>query len=253
MRAAEASDRDAEEKAAKIRELQHRLDLLARQLFGDKAERVDANQFKLAFDQVTEEGEAPPPFVEVPCWARTRRKFFEAKDTARVESAWAMHAISRLFEIEREATQDELDVEERRALREEKSRPTAESLLEWLESLRDTMLPRSPLAKAVGYARNQKEALLRFLEDGRLKLDNNRAERSLRQVAVGRKNWLLLCRERQGRAPAAVLYTLVVSCKELGLNHIDYLRDVIVKAASPDFPASRIAELTHTGWARAST
>lgn len=88
-----------------------------------------------------------------------------------------MHAISRLFEVEREATEHKLDVEERGALREEKSRPIAESFFEWLESLRDTMLPRSPLAKAVGYALNQREALLRFLKDGRLKLDNNRAER----------------------------------------------------------------------------
>lgn len=197
------------------------------------------------FDRLYADGS----IVEVACWAHTRRKFFEAKDTAPVESAWAMHAISRLFEVEREATEHELDVDERGALREEKSRPIAESFFEWLESLRDTMLPRSPLAKAVGYALNQREALLRFLEDGRLKLDNNRAERSLRQVAVGRKNWLF-AGNAKGARRAAVLYTLVVSCKELGLSPFDYLRDVIVKAGDPDFPASRIAELTPIGWAR---
>lgn len=88
-----------------------------------------------------------------------------------MESAWSMHAhaIGSLFEIERDATEVGLDVEARRALREEKSRPIAESFFEWLESLRDTMLPRSPLAKAVGYALNQREALLRFLKDERLK------------------------------------------------------------------------------------
>ncbi len=197
------------------------------------------------FDRLYADGS----IVEVACWAHTRRKFFEAKDTAPVESAWSMQAISQIFKVERDATEIGLDVEARRALRQEKSRPIAESFFEWLESLRDTMLPRSPLAKAVGYALNQREALLSFLKDGRLKLDNNRAERSLRQVAVGRKNWLF-AGSAKGARRAAVLYTLVVSCKELGINPFDYLRDVIEKAASPDFPASRIDELTPTGWAR---
>lgn len=137
-----------------------------------------------------------------------------------MESAWSMQAISQISKVERDATEIVLDVEARRALREEKSRPIAESFFEWLESLRDTMLPRSPLAKAVGYALNQREALLSFLKDGRLKLDNNRAERSLRQVAVGRKNWLF-AGSAKGARRAAVLYTLVVSCKELGINPFD--------------------------------
>ena len=106
-----------------------------------------------------------------------------------------------------------------------------------------------PAREGRGYALNQRKALLSFLKDGRLKLDNNRAERSLRQVAVGRKNWLF-AGSAKGARRAAVLYTLVVSCKELGINPFDYLRDVIGKAASPDFPASRIDELTPTGWAR---
>ena len=197
------------------------------------------------FDRLYRDGS----IVEVACWAHARRKFFEAKEASPVEAAWALHAISKLFEVEREASEAELDAEQRKQLRAEKSRPLVESFFEWLVSLGDSLLPRSPLKKAVGYALNQREALCRFLEDGRLKLDNNRAERCLRQVAVGRKNWLF-AGHANGAHRAAAFYTLVVSCREAGLDPTEYLADVITKASSPDFPASRVGELTPYAWAQ---
>ena len=198
------------------------------------------------FDKLYADGS----IVEVACWAHTRRKFFEARDTAPVQAAWALQAIGQLFKLEREATQAELDVAARLAQRREKAQPLVESFFEWLTPLKETAEPKSPLYKAITYALNQRQALLRFLEDGRLKLDNNRAERALRQVAVGRKNWLF-AGSPKGAARAAALYSLVVSCRELDLNPFDYLRDVILKVASPDFPATRLGELTPRGWAAA--
>lgn len=198
------------------------------------------------FDRLYQDGS----IVEVACWAHARRKFFEAKDTAPIQSAWALAAIQRLFKVDREATEAGLDPSARKALREEKSKAIVDGLFEWLRSLsEDVAMPKSPLGKAVGYALNQEGALRRFLEDGRLKLDNNRAERSLRKVAVGRKNWLF-AGSAKGAERGAALYTLVVSCRELGINPADYLADVITKAAG-DFPDRLAAQLTPCGWQRA--
>lgn len=196
------------------------------------------------FDRLYQDGS----IVEVACWAHARRKFFDAKDASPVEAAWALQAIGQLFKLEREASEGGLSVEARLEQRQEKAKPLVDSFFEWLEPLKGEVVPKSPLHKAVTYALNQRQALERFLEDGRLKLDNNRAERSLRQVAVGRKNWLF-AGSPKGAARAAKLYSLVVSCRELKINVFEYLQDVILKAASPDFPASRIGELTPRGWA----
>jgi hypothetical protein len=193
------------------------------------------------FDQLYRSGR----IVEVGCWAHSRRKFVDAMASSPREASWAIATIKRLFRIEREATDSGVTRAERMAIRQEKSKPLVDAYFDWLESLQLTMRPSSPLATAVNYAINQKEALRRFLEDGHLKLDNNRAELALRQVAVGRKNWLFAGSPDGGRR-AAVLYTLVGSCKELGIDPAEYLRDVIERVNTT--PLSRIRELTPIGW-----
>ncbi len=95
------------------------------------------------------------------------------------------------------------------------------------------------------YPVNQKDALMRFLEDGRLGPDNNRAELNLRQVAVGRVNWQFAGSHEGGRR-AAILYSLVASCKEIGVDPSEYLREVIGRLATT--PVSQIRELTPVGW-----
>jgi hypothetical protein len=194
------------------------------------------------FDRLYADGS----IVEVGCWAHARRKFFDAKETAPTHAIWALHAIGRLFEIDREGREANLEAEELLALRQEKSAPIVESFFEWIAELRDKVLPRSPIYAAIRYALNQREALCRFLEDGRLRLDNNRAERALRQVAVGRKNWMF-AGSAMGAHRAAVLYTLVSSCRELEISPVEYLTDVIEKV-SGFFPDSRRGELTPRGW-----
>ena len=193
------------------------------------------------FDRIYASGEV----IEVGCHSHLRRYFFEAFDSSPKEASWAMAAIGELFKIEREAKAKGLSPEERLALRRERSEPIVTSFYEWLDQLAPTVLPRSPLADALRYAQNHRQAMCRFLEDGRLELDNNRSERALRKVACGRNNWLF-AGSAMGAHRAAVLYTLVQSSRELGLSPFEYLRDVIERVST--HPARLIEELTPRGW-----
>ena len=110
------------------------------------------------------------------------------------------------------------------------------------------MLPQSPIAEAIGYVRNQWGALTRFLDDARLKLDNNTAERQLRRVAIGRKNWLFAGSEG-GAERACVIYSLLASCKLHRVNAFDYMRDVLIRVGS--HPARDVLALSPKAWKQA--
>ena len=112
--------------------------------------------------------------------------------------------------------------------------------------LTQTVLPKSPLGEAVRYLTRQWGALQRFVEDGRLAIDNNRAENQLRVVALGRKNWLF-AGSFEGARRAAILYSLVQSCALVGVPPFDYLRDVLRRTAT--HPQRLIDQLTPKGWA----
>ena len=105
------------------------------------------------------------------------------------------------------------------------------------------VLPKSPMAAALRYCLKLEEALRRYATDGRLEIDNNRAERALRQVAVGRKNWMFFLTEGGGES-AVVLLSLVMTAKAIGLNPQAYLRDVLLRVARE----SDVAKLTPHGW-----
>ena len=143
--------------------------------------------------------------VEVACWAHARRKIFEARATDPKHADPLLGMIAALYAVEADAKG--LAADERRALRDEESRPFLASIHERLLQVRGDVLPKSPMGQAVTYALNQWTALQRYLEDGRLAIDNNATERSLRGVAVGRKNWLFTGSEAGGRR-AAVLYSI---------------------------------------------
>ena len=185
--------------------------------------------------------------LEAGCNAHARRKFNDAHDAepTRPEPQWALLAYQRLFAVEREAKERGLSPDERLALRQQKSASVVRELYTWLEQLRPLLLPSDPLRTAVGYALNHRKALTRFLSDGRVELDNNRSERSLRQVAVGRKNWLFAGSPAGARA-AAVAYTLIMSCRELAIPPREYLTDVLERVST--HPADRVAELTPRAW-----
>lgn len=181
--------------------------------------------------------------VEVACWAHARRKFFEAKtsDAARAHAAVAY--IRRLYQVEHEAK--ELDDAARRALRQERSVPILEEFRAYLEEQSQEVLPKSPLGQAIGYVFGQWEALCRYTEDGALEADNNRAERGLRRVAIGRKNWMFAGSDAGGRR-AAVIYSIIATCKDHDVNPFEYIRDVLQRVST--HPMSRIAELLPNRW-----
>jgi transposase len=181
--------------------------------------------------------------VEIGCWAHARRRFVEAFLTDG-SAARMVALIQQLYQVEHTATPLEADA--RRALRQEQSVPLLVRIDTERQVLAQTVLPKSPLGDAVRYLTNQWTALQRFLEDGRLAIDNNRAENQLRVVAVGRKNWLF-AGSFEGARRAALLYSLVQSCKLIDVPPFDYLKDVLMRVAP--HPQRLIAQLTPKGWA----
>jgi transposase len=127
----------------------------------------------------------------------------------------------------------------------EKSAPMMKALEQRLFQLKDQLLPKSGLGQAVGYALNHWTALCRFLENGLTSIDNNAAERAIRPLCLGRRNWLHLGSRRGGRA-AAVLFTLVQSARRHGIDPFVYLRDLLTRI--PTHPMSRLYELFPDNW-----
>lgn len=183
--------------------------------------------------------------IEVACNAHARRKFFEAKKSNPREAAAALATYKRVYEIE--ARVRDASPEERLAARQTETKPILDAFDRWIDELAASpaLVPGTPLATAVGYSRNHRAALRRFLDDARLSPDNNAVERALRLVAVGRKNWLFAGSE-QAADDAATLYTLVAGCRELELDPWAYVRDVIRRRAAD--PSASAADLTPRAW-----
>jgi transposase len=181
--------------------------------------------------------------VEVACWAHARRYFFEALSSERALAQDMLEQIGALYEVERRAKAS--SESERLVRRQEQARPILKRILEWLEKTAPQVLPKGPMGQAIAYAKKNWTALTRYLEQGYLAIDNNAAERALRGVAVGRKNWLFAGSAEAG-CRAAVLMTLVGTCKLQGIDPEAYLADVLVRVATT--PVSRIDELTPRGW-----
>lgn len=165
------------------------------------------------------------------CWAHARRYFVEAEASEPEFSKEAVDRIRELYAVEQHATELQLDAEGRRTLRQECTAPRLDAFLDWMTATRTQVLDKGPLAKAIDYATSNWQALRRFLEDGRVPIDNNTAERGIRGVAVGRKNWLFFGNEEGGRR-AALFFGLVETCRAAGISFRDWLRDVLVRISS---------------------
>ena len=187
--------------------------------------------------------ERHPDILEVGCWAHARRYFKEAVASAAAVAVPMLMLIRELYGIERAAA--ELETDARGALRQARAVPVLERIRTWLEELRPTVLPQSPLAEAIRYVLGNWQALTRYPEDGRLKIDNNGAERAIKPVVLGRKNWLF-CGSEAAAHRAAVLLSLVQTCKHVGIDPFVYLRDVIERVST--HPMSRLGELTPRQW-----
>jgi transposase len=186
----------------------------------------------------------PGPIIEAACWAHGRRKFYELAELRKAPLAIeAVRRIDELFAIERQI--NDLSPDQRLAVRRQRSKPLVDELEAWMRQERRKLSSGNPLAKAMNYSLERWEALTRFLDDGRVCLSNNAAERALRGIAVGRRNWTFAGSDSGGRRAAAI-YTLIETAK---LNDVDpraWLADVLARIA--DHPASRIAQLLPWNW-----
>jgi len=168
--------------------------------------------------------------IEVGCMAHARRRYFEIAKNAKTPGFAhdIVQRIAEIYAIEREAKERNLGPPERQRLRQERAPPLLAALKERLDAHLPKVPPKGPLAEAIGYSLNHWKALTRYLEDGRLEIDNNAVERAIRPVAQGRANWLFVASERGGHA-AAALYSLIESAKANGHNPYAYLRDVLTR------------------------
>ena len=163
---------------------------------------------------------------EVACWAHARRKFFDAKETDGRRATQMLEMIRQLYAIEDQAKT--LDPDARRALRGDQSQPILARIKAWLDAEKPLVLPKSPMAAAITYTLNQWQALCRYTEQGYLNIDNNAAERALKRIAIGRKNWLFAGHDQAGTSHAR-LYTLIASAQRHGLDPQKYLTSVLAK------------------------
>jgi hypothetical protein len=196
------------------------------------------------FNELYHEGRKPGPIVEAACWAHGRRKLFVLADVAKAPLAIeAVRRIDAIFDVERDI--NGLAAEQRRALRQVRVAPLVGALEVWMRAERGKLSRHADVAKAMDYMLKRWVAFTRFLDDGRICLTNNAAERALRGIAIGRKAWLFAGSDRGGER-AAAMYSLIVTAK---LNNIDpraWLADVLARIA--DHPVKRLDELLPWKW-----
>ncbi len=193
----------------------------------------------LGYDRVFEDGSVK----EVACWAHARRKFEEAQSSDPARSLTAITMIRKLYDVEREAR--DWTPDKRRQLRQEKSRPQLANIKEWVQAQSLAVLPKNPIADAIGYLANHWAAFERYTEDGDLNIDNNASERALRDVVVGRRNWLFAGSD-QGGCTAAILISLIASCKRHAVDPFAYFRDVFKRL--PATPHTQIDQFLPDRW-----
>jgi transposase len=184
-----------------------------------------------------------PGLIEVGCWVHARRKFDEATSSRPVEATEIMARIAKLYRLEQQCC--EMTAEQRYEFRREHSKGIIAGIFERLEELKALTVPSEPLRKAVDYALNQRKALYRYLDDGRLKPDNNTAENAIRPLALGRKNWLFAASERGARATALFL-GLIQSCKACEVNPWQYFDDMLRRIMTQ--PVTQLRGLLPDQW-----
>ena len=210
------------------------------------------------YGKLYDPGRAPGPITEAACWSHARRKFYVLADietnarrkaqgkTSAVISPMALETVRRidvLFEIERSI--NGLSADQRKTVRQDRSAPLVASLQTWMREERARLSRHNDLAKAMDYILKRWDAFTRFLDDGRICLSNNAAERALRGIALGRKSWLFAGSDRGGER-AAVMYSLIVTAKMNDIDPQAWLADVLARIA--DHPARELDELMPWNW-----
>jgi hypothetical protein len=182
---------------------------------------------------------------EAGCLAHLRRYFVDAQQTAPLEASAALAYIKRIYEVERRAKARRLTPDARLALRRAESAPIFKALYAWVDEHSLIARPKSPLGAALRYARNQRMPCSRFLEDGRLEVDNNISERELRGPVLGRHNYKF-AGSPDAAERAAICYSLAASCRLHGVDPFAWFLDVLLRVAT--HPVERLIELSPRFW-----
>ena len=167
--------------------------------------------------------------IPVGCWAHARRNFFDARLSQPREAHYVLGLIAQLYDIEDAIRL--LGPDERKAVRQEKSVPVLDRLEAYLREQKDGALPKSKYAQAIAYVLNRPEEMRRYTEDGRLEIDNNTSERTLRLCAISRKNWLFLGSD-QGGETAAICFTILANAKRYRIEPFAYVRALLIALSS---------------------
>lgn len=198
------------------------------------------------FNDLYNPNRKPGPIIEAACWAHGRRKLFVLADLAKSPLAIeAVRRIDAIFDIEREV--NGLTAEQRRTVRQVRIAPLLTSLERWMRHERGKLSRHADVAKAMDYMLKRWNSFTRFLDDGRICLTNNAAERAVRGIALGRKAWLFAGSDRGGER-AAAMYSLIVTARLNDLDPRAWLADVLARIG--DHPASRLHELLPWHWPR---
>jgi len=185
--------------------------------------------------------------IEAGCWAHMRRYVFKSLASEPQRARVGLDHIRQLFLLER--TMERLPPDQKKSARQRDARPIVDAFEAWCDATRPTALDETPLARAIGYATNQRTALRRFLDDGRLPIHNNWSERELRREAVGRRNWTFLGSDGGGVANATFM-SLIASCQLHGIDPAEYLRDLL--CLIPSWKAADVLDLAPARWRETS-
>jgi transposase len=207
---------------------------------GPYAGYVQADAYS-GYDAFFNKGEAQ----EVGCNSHARRKFEHALDSDPVRAARMMVLWGRLYEIEGRAKKQKYNSTQLLEARQKEAKPIFTEIKKVLYEYKDQVRPQSPISKAITYALNQWDALIRYTDDPMLEIDNNLSERTLRMVCLGRKNYMFAGSEA-GAKRAAIIYSLVASCKLNDHDPFAYFDDVLRKVST--HPAGKIDELLPGNW-----
>ena len=169
--------------------------------------------------------------IAVGCWAHVRREFFDARHNQPREVHYVLGLIAQLYDVEDEV-RGRSD-QERLVARQERSVPVLKRLEAYLREQKGLALPKSQFGKAINYALNQWEALLLYASEGRLEIDNNSSERTLRPCAIGRKNWMFFGSDRGGET-GAILMSILGGAKRHGIEPFEYVRQLLIALSSAD-------------------
>jgi hypothetical protein len=196
---------------------------------GSRAQKVALQLFKDFQGVIQTDGYAVYDIYEnkkgvlpIGCWAHARRKFEEALAEDKARASYALGQIGLLYQVERQADQQQLSYEDRADLRSRLAYPIMVAFEKWMLNEYPKVLPKGRIGKAIRYTHNIFHKLTRYHLDGRLKIDNNLGENAIRPIALGRKNWLF-CGNHDAAENAAIMYSMLGCCKASEVNFRDWL------------------------------